>query len=125
MVELARHPTGSKFTCNPPVLTTDEDWLVLVDDLPGYWKGAKAEGWQDCLHEEALAQYAMEEGHGTFWVALRKGDVNLIVTDREAYYLRSVGATLVCKFLNLQNKEERVRMFRAIKFGEPYEGRYT
>lgn len=125
MNELARHPTGSWFTCDPPVLDTDEDWLVLVKDLIAFQFEAKQDGWEDCLHEDARSQYNMEEGCGMYWIAVRKGKVNLIVTNDEAYYLRSVGATLLCKQLNLQDKDERIKLFRSIKFEEPYNGRYA
>lgn len=129
MKTLAIHPTGSWFTCEPPVLDTDRDYIVLVD---GCIQQALADylddGWVPCDHEGARIVYALEEGYGQYWFAARRYingvNENHIVTNSEVHYLRSLGATLVCKQLNLLDKEERIKLFRCIKFEESYEGRY-
>lgn len=123
--------TGSRVICNPPVMDTDVDHLYLVEDLDyaGRWFGA--EGWNNCLtdwldkdSQADDAGYAVELDNGVRFQAWRKGEINVILTDDETLHLRNVAATLLAKQLNLTNKAERIKLFRCIKFGEPYGGRY-
>lgn len=127
--------SGSRVICDPPVLDTDEDHLYLVSDLDhaGQWFGAM--GWDNCLADWIDKQerdpgsrdatgYAVELESGARFQAWRRGEVNVIITDDETLHLRSVAATLLATRLNLRAKEERIKLFRCIKFGEVYGGRY-
>ena len=120
---LSAHPTGSRYTVRPAVLTTDDDWLVLVEDLAAAEKVAnESANWEPCAGVAGPktlgieTDYSAEAGYWRF-SAWRWGSVNLIVTDDKTMYLRSVAATLLAAKLNLQNKEERIALFREIKFG--------
>lgn len=124
---LSAHPTGSRYTVQPAVLTTDDDWLVLVDSLqvvkeymdsqpPEPWLGWP---WDQCTH---AYNPDVEDADFIAWRNETTG-VNLIVTDDPTFYLRSVSATLLAAKLNLKTKEERIALFRAIKFGDDYTGR--
>ena len=120
---LSAHQTGSRYTVMPAVLDTDEDWLVLVEDLKATAKEMDDDfvlnPWSPCLPQE----YNSEAETSWRFRAWRRGEVNLIVTDDRTMYLRSVAATLLAAKLNLKTKEERVELFRAIKFGDKHEGR--
>lgn len=120
---LSAHPTGSRYTVQPAVLTTDDDWLVLVEDLKeaesrmGVIPGTVWTPWQRCFHP-----YSPEMEPGS-WSAWRNGDLNLIVTDDRTLYLRKVAATLLCAKLNLTDKQDRIDLFRAVQDGGAYTGR--
>lgn len=124
--------TGSSFTCDPPVLNTDEDYLVYVNvlDYAGY--KLRQNGWKNCFEEwqnkedtdpaKETDGYSVEDTFGARFQAWRLGKMNVILTDDVALYLRSVGATLVAKHLNLQDKAARIALFRCIKYGQEYSG---
>lgn len=131
---LSAHPTGSRYTVMPAVLDTDDDWLVLVENLADAER-AMAPGEDDVFQpwERGFgvaapktlglpADYSDEAGSWRF-SAWRNGATNLIVTDDRTMYLRSVAATLLAQKLNLQTKEERIELFRAVKFGDAHAGR--
>lgn len=120
---LSAHPTGSRYTVSPAVLNTDDDWLVLVEDL----KSAEAvleqsdpfiKGFARCYHPY---DNNIEPGPWSAWRG--PGDINLIVTDDRTLYLRKVAATLLCAKLNLVAKEDRIALFRAVQGGGEYYGR--
>lgn len=111
---LSAHPTGSRYTVTPAVLDTDDDWLVLVPDLDKANEALEAMGLEACL---GLSDpYEVEKGRWRFR-AWRAGDTNLIVTDDQTMYLRSVAATLLAAKLNVQDKDARIELFRQIRFG--------
>jgi len=113
---LSAHPTGSRYTVMPAVLNTDDDWLVLVEDLDDANAKLEAAGWVPCLGTSD--PYELEVQMGLRFRAWRSGAMNLIVSDDRTYYLRSVAATLLCAKLNVRNKDERIALFREIKMGD-------
>lgn len=125
------YKTGSSVICDPPVLDTDTDYLVLVEDDRLDECGARLQKyrWDNCFTDWASKQdtdpvkpcedqYTVETETGVRFQAWRKGKDNLIVTDDLTFYLRSVGATLLAKELNLQSKGDRTALFRCIKYGD-------
>lgn len=109
-------PTGSKFICSPPVLDTDEDWIVLVDDLGITHKYLDSEGyvvggsfWVDAETKN--------KSFPNYWWSYKKGKQNLIITKSEVFYNKFVLATYVAKKLNLLKKEDRITLFQAILYG--------
>lgn len=112
---LSAFPTGSRYTTTPPTLDTDDDWLVLVRDIEDVKRVLEERDWEPCLGLSDPYEVEKQLWHYT---AFRKGNRNLIVTDDKTMYLRSVGATLVAQRLNLQEKEDRIALFRNIRFGE-------
>lgn len=110
--------TGSRVICNPPVMDTDEDYVVLVRNLTDFHKVLMADGW-----EQGSANYG-EEQNGPLMVpnspinqfkAYRKGDINLIVTPQPVLYTRYDFATRIATALNLTKKEDRVTLFTMIR----------
>ncbi|UVB02997.1 hypothetical protein IVIADoCa2_20 [Xanthomonas phage vB_Xar_IVIA-DoCa2] len=120
---VAMHPTGSAFMCDPPVQNTDEDWLVLSDspltihELEGLMK---RDGWTRCVETDA-ENYAGDVSYGDTWIALRKGHYNIMLTECVGWYMRSCAATMLCKAMNLQMKEHRKHLFRAIRDGAVFD----
>lgn len=101
---VASHPTGSRYICNPPVLDTDKDTVILID---GY------EDWQSLLEDEGWEPCGDYNNNGNF-VAYRKGEENYIITEDKEYYMRYVYATRAAKAVNLLNKEDRIKLFEAV-----------
>lgn len=94
-------------TCNPPPTDTDDDQLVLVSDLQEYITDKEADGFVCCT------SYPGED-----FTSLRRGEVNLIVTQKQEFFDKFVFATKIAKKLNLQKKEDRVALFQAILYNK-------
>lgn len=112
-------PTGSNYTCNPPVTNTDIDTVFLcqpcvvdptTSQVRTYDEFLTGGGWTPCVGEG----YEVLGGDFTAW---RKGNKNYICTTDPAYYAKYVKATKICKMLNLLNKQDRVFMFRLVMEG--------
>lgn len=108
---------GSRVTCQPPPLTTDQDVLMLV--APGNLAEAvqhlKRNGYT--LEGSLPADTSNPIGHLELFASLRKGDMNFIVTEDQTFYKRFSTATELARHMNLMAKEERVRLFQAVLYG--------
>lgn len=100
------HPTGSRFTCDPPVMNTDEDYVCLMTD------------------EEVLSDLGFvcttqdddtyEMSDFSTW---RHKHYNLVVTGSLAFYEKFVEATKEAKSKNILDKGSRIRLFQKILYG--------
>ena len=110
-------PVGSRVTCNPPPLDTDIDYLLLVEPEKfndfemvlfdsGYEMGGSRIHAGGCLlgDENSFQSYT-------------KGEVNLIVTASEEFFIKFMAATAKAKELNLLHKEDRIALFQEILYG--------
>ena len=101
------HETGSSYICDPPVLDTDWDYLLLVESM-------------DHAHEDILnkgfiyTSIEYEEMPGEHFRTYRNDEYNLIVTTSTQWYVRFCAATEYCKTKNVLNKETRVMFFTII-----------
>ena len=106
---------GSRVTCNPPILNTDEDWMIRVslNDIEfihlrleklGFTLGGSV-----CLNTKTL------EHPQLFW-SFTKDNINLLVTCSLGFYTKFFNATMVAKRLNLLNKNDRVMLFQAVLY---------
>lgn len=118
---VAFSPTGSRFMCDPPVMDTDIDFVVLVVDHDAASEVLTANGWAKCVGENSDEEDSYDE-LGEF-SAYRKDNFNLIICDDRAYYMRYCAATLLSTKLNLLDKAERCALFQTIIKGESYVGR--
>ena len=101
--------TGSRVMCNPPVLDTDLDVVLLVTDGDAVL-AIERQGYT--LTTDAA--YGVDlNGFCTF----RKGDVNLIVTSNAAEFRSWAVATRWCTELNLQSKTDRAAFFDIVRHG--------
>ena len=103
-------PTGSNYICNPPVTNTDIDQMFLVYNLEETKKTLLKDGWTLCGHD-AIDQYP--EGYDD-WYALRKDNLNALITNNMDYYLKFYEATETAKKLNLLDKKDRIELFQKI-----------
>lgn len=96
-------PTGSRVICDPPVMDTDDDWLVFIPESMSDYANA--------FLQNIGATHSVEQEHYPDGVVWWLGTLNIIVLfDRDIYY-RWVAATYYAKQMNLQSKEERKRFF--------------
>lgn len=115
---IAIHPTGSRFICDPPVMDTDDDYIVLGQHISQVVEELRADGWEaDSERYRGSVTRGYTED-GPQFVSARKGNVNYIITDDEEYYDKYVVATLASKEYNLREKWQRIRMFHAVIDGE-------
>jgi hypothetical protein len=108
---------GSRVTCSPAPTDTDEDVLLLTDDLNTLIG--------DCIEVGFTRDGDTKASYPVGFVSLRNGSMNFIVTDNEEFYKKFMLATHVCKFLNLKSKVDRICVFQAILYGNEYGGVIT
>ncbi|OAM52917.1 hypothetical protein A7981_05630 [Methylovorus sp. MM2] len=82
--------------------------MVYVRDLPIFAAYAESLGWEP----DAANEYEDDEFN-----SFRKGEFNIIVTDKCSFFSSMVLSTQVCKKLNLLNKADRIMVFDAIQKG--------
>lgn len=102
-------PTGSRVICNPPILDTDEDWLVFVPESVQ----SKAIDW---LVNHG-AEYPGDQEHYPDGVCFHLGSLNPILIWDWTHYYKWVAATWIVQKLNPQSKEERTHYFAALVDG--------
>jgi hypothetical protein len=103
---------GSRVTCTPAPTDTDEDVLLLTDDLNTLIG--------DCIEVGFDRDGDHKASYPTEFVSLRSGTINFIVTDNEEFFEKFMLATHVCKSLNVLNKSDRITVFQAILYGKEY-----
>lgn len=95
-------PVGSRVTCSPPPTDTDEDFLLLVEDLDEAVKKLKGIGFDTGMTKEQEEEYKnLSMVSGGRFKSLRFGDVNYIVTQSAFFFDRFMTATHICKTLNV------------------------
>ena len=104
---------GSRVTCNPPPKDTDEDVLLLTDDLNTLIG--------DCIEVGFTRDGDVTSSYPTEFVSLRNGTMNFIVTDDEEFFDKFMLATSVCKSLNLLEKQNRITVFQVILYGKEHQ----
>ena len=104
---------GSRETCNPPPLDTDEDWLLLVniEEYPAF-HAAVVEQYEQTSQEG----YQAEDGTISPFTCFRFEDKNLIVTTNKGFFDRFMQANRIAKNLNLLDKSDRIALFQRILY---------
>lgn len=98
--------TGSYFMCDPPVITTDIDFMVLTTNINAARILLCRAGW---VSSNSSEDYPEENMH-----PMRRGRFNALIVDSQEYFDKWRLATEVSRDLNLLNKEDRVKVFRRI-----------
>lgn len=108
---------GSRVTCNPPVINTDQDFLVFVNNHE--MEAALAQlGQLDYCLDGSVVEDTMGVLLGKFHsFSNEENNVNIIMTGDMEFYNLFLQATVLCKYLNLLMKEERVAVFQTILYG--------
>lgn len=107
---------GSRETCNPAPTNTDQDILVLVraNQYQDFASGLFLLGFElDGSHISNETSISHDSGFQSF----KKGDVNLIVTGSQVFYMRFMAATSVARRFNLLEKDDRIALFQAVLYG--------
>lgn len=116
--------TGSSYTCDPPVLDTDEDFVLYAAnrfelrrqlEALGYeYSNKDVKDYKD-KNKDPFAQINIFDAYRN-----PNNNHNLIVVATTDDFLKWKVATLVAKQLNVTKKEDRVTLFRAILSGGKY-----
>lgn len=113
-------PVGSRVTCSPPPTDTDEDFLLLVEDLEDSVKKLKEIGFDTGMTIQQEHEYvALQRTSGGRFKSLRFGVVNYIVTESAFFFDRFLTATHICKTLNVMDKKQRILIFSGV-FGDSH-----
>lgn len=97
--------TGSRIICNPPIMDTDID--IVVWDRSG--TNFEAYGFD---YTSGDGEY-LDTGFDTY----RQGEVNLIVVSDGSMFKAWRVATESAKALNLKSKDDRIRHFQGVLYG--------
>lgn len=100
-------PTGSRYVCNPPVLTTDVDFLVFSEkSIHGRLLSV---GYKEAL----WINYSWVDDKN--FISWRKGNTNLIVTSSLKYAEAFDTATYLCKKHNIRWKLDRAILHEGLR----------
>lgn len=97
--------TGSRVICDPPVMNTDIDIVVLDTKNVNFEKFGFS------------SPNASDEYEDTEFDTYRQGDVNLIVVNNAPMFKAWKVATDSAKALNLLNKDDRIKHFQGVLYG--------
>jgi len=98
------YTTGSNYICDPPVTDTDIDYIVYSAN-PKLLVWLEEEGFESCNNDYPITITGL-------FISLRRGKLNLIITDSYTFYHKWVEATKLAKKLNLKEKEQRITLFK-------------
>lgn len=111
-------PVGSRVTCKPAPVNTDEDWLCLLpadaESGANFDAALVGMGWR--LGGSQPTDAEVMPPSARFW-SYTHGEVNIIVTRSEEFYKRFMAATSVSTRLNLLEKDDRIALFQAVLYG--------
>lgn len=113
-------PVGSRVTCSPPPTDTDEDFLLLVENMNDAVSKLIDIGFSAHMTDEQFKEYQALScvSRGRF-TSLRLGDVNYIITESAFFFDRFMTATHICKTMNVMDKQHRILIFHGV-FGDSY-----
>lgn len=104
--------TGSRAICDPPPFDTDEDWVCFAPDYEDSIAALEAQGFKS----EGNPEFYTGNNRGNFR-SLRRGVVNLILTDQQEFFDLFVSATELARRFNLQEKADRIALFQVVLYG--------
>lgn len=97
----------------------DVDFAVLIDpsrNAVDYAMGMLSEGWGQC------GDY---DGVGGIWAAVRRENINLMVSHDPKFFADYKTAMEVCKALKLKHKEDRIAVCQIVRDGKKAEDVFT
>jgi len=103
--------SGSRVTCDPPVMNTDLDVFVFVPE-GNHTAAVLALFEQGWIATEKDRKYEHDCDRMMSW---RKGWRNIILTQHREFFEQTRNATALCKTLNLKKKGDRIAVFRALR----------
>lgn len=112
--------TGSRVICDPAPTDTDEDWICLAIDYDRAIVGLEANGFKS----EGKPEFYTGNNRGNFR-SLRRGEINLILTDQIDFFNLFVSATELARRFNLVKKADRIALFQVVLYGVEAHNIYT
>lgn len=108
---------GSRVTCNPPPLDTDQDVLCMVhqDNRQVIARAMVAEGF--VAEGSWPSDIEAVPSNNSVFESMRKGSMNYIITSDDDFYKRFNAATELAKKLNIMTKAGRIELFQAVLYG--------
>lgn len=103
-------PVGSRATCNPAPVDTDEDWLLFTyADMADSLRTAG-------FSQDGSPQFYTGNDAGGFrsW---RLGNLNVVTTQDEDFFWRFATATDLARRFNLLAKADRIALFQVVLYG--------
>lgn len=101
-----------------PAQAADVDFAVLIDDAAVLtlreYVAHHLIGQQDF---EMCGDYSAGDGFNEVWTSVRRGNLNLMVTDNEAWFAKYTAAMEVCKYLQIGSKDQRIAICRIVRDG--------
>jgi hypothetical protein len=90
----------------------DVDFAVLL------WPGCDAMSYaEELTRREGFRHCGEYDSKNGTWCAVRRGNLNLMLTHDRAFYTGYLRATEVCKRLNLQSKADRIAVCQIVRDG--------
>ena len=106
LVQAMCAPTGSRVICTPPVMDTDNDWLVFVpEDVLDFAQEFLA---------KLDATYSEDQAHYPDGIVYWLGDLNIILLFDYPTFYRWVAATYYARLAGLNSKQARKDFFGAL-----------
>lgn len=97
----------------------DVDFAVLIDPKHN------AIDYATSMHEDGWGQCGEYDGVGGIWAAVRRGNLNLMVTHDPRFFADYKTAMEVCKALKLKHKEDRIAVCQIVRDGMKAEEVFT
>lgn len=109
---------GSRITCSPPPLDTDQDVLVYVHatNMPIVQNKLETAGF--VREGSNPADMNANVDKQSVFFSFRKGDMNYIITSELEFYERFSTATELARKWNLLEKSDRIQLFQAVLYGK-------
>jgi hypothetical protein len=106
---------GSRVTCNPAPIDTDDDWLVLLSESDDFHKTQgilEANGFKLGGSEPVETEIAADKK----FLSFSDDKINLIITFSPKFFDRFMRATRLATRFNLMKKPDRIALFQAILY---------
>jgi hypothetical protein len=111
------YPNGSRYVCDPPVLTTDIDFLVYTKD--NIHNRLITLGYRHTSREDSYFQHSNAKEPINCY---RKGKINLVVTDCPDFTQKHRIATHICLTQNFKHKFDRIVVYEGVRGNTEYLG---
>ncbi len=105
---------GSRVTCDPAPVGTDQDWLILVEDqaFDQFATSLIVDGWE--VGGSRIPNDVNYLPAGQRFNSFTKGEDNIIATASDEFHRRFLAASAIAKRLNLLSKTDRIALFQAV-----------
>lgn len=108
--------TGSRYICEPPVMDTDEDW-VLDCSKPGQMTQADEVLKKHGFFISDLKDDDYDDINENF-TAYRLGHLNIVLCNSAKFYNLFVFATELAASMNILEKGNRIKLFQGILYNK-------